>query len=224
MKIEMGESLFYSWLRHVKNCQIVQTNWKTSSKWTLQNENKLKEIKLKSEGYFNKKYNYQIYKGTKTLSQLLQQAECDIIGISIDNKGNSEIWAIDVAFHESGLNYNGKNTTVQKVINKCIRTAMCIIGYLNKKNGTIIFASPKINNSIMKELAPCIDELQKLMHELGYEFKFELIANGDFQEKIIIPMLKESDEVADTSELFLRSYQMIKMFENTTNKNNLYKN
>lgn len=96
--------------------------------------------------------------------------------------------------------------------------------YLNKKNGTIIFASPKINNSIMKELATCIDELQKIMHELGYEFKFELIANGDFQEKIIIPMLKESDEVADTSELFLRSYQMIKMFENTTNKNNLYKN
>ena len=28
MKIEMGESLFYSWLRHVKDCQIVQTNWK----------------------------------------------------------------------------------------------------------------------------------------------------------------------------------------------------
>ena len=30
MKIEMGESLFYSWLRHVKECQIVQTNWKVS--------------------------------------------------------------------------------------------------------------------------------------------------------------------------------------------------
>lgn len=27
MKIEMGESLFYSWLRHVKECQIVQTSW-----------------------------------------------------------------------------------------------------------------------------------------------------------------------------------------------------
>lgn len=31
MKIEMGESLFYSWLRHVKECQIVQTNWKVSA-------------------------------------------------------------------------------------------------------------------------------------------------------------------------------------------------
>ena len=33
MKLEMGESLFYSWLRHVKGCQIVQTNWKISSSW-----------------------------------------------------------------------------------------------------------------------------------------------------------------------------------------------
>ena len=44
MKIEMGESLFYSWLRHVKECQIVQTNWKTSSQWALQHEDKLEEM------------------------------------------------------------------------------------------------------------------------------------------------------------------------------------
>jgi len=38
MKIEMGESLFYSWLRHAKECQIVQTNWTTSGKWELYHE------------------------------------------------------------------------------------------------------------------------------------------------------------------------------------------
>ena len=37
MKIEMGESLLYSWLRHVKECQIVQTNWKVSTKQELKN-------------------------------------------------------------------------------------------------------------------------------------------------------------------------------------------
>ncbi len=30
MKIEVGESLCYSYLRHVKQCPIVQTNWKAS--------------------------------------------------------------------------------------------------------------------------------------------------------------------------------------------------
>ena len=44
MKIEMGESLFYSWLRHVKECQIVQTNWKVSPQWVLQNEDELQRL------------------------------------------------------------------------------------------------------------------------------------------------------------------------------------
>ena len=46
MKIEMGESLFYSWLRHVKECQIVQTNWKTSPQWTIIHEEKLEEVRI----------------------------------------------------------------------------------------------------------------------------------------------------------------------------------
>ena len=33
MKIDIGESLVYSYLRHVKNCTIVQTNWKPSGNW-----------------------------------------------------------------------------------------------------------------------------------------------------------------------------------------------
>ena len=44
MKIEMGESLFYSWLRHVKECQLVQTNWKVSPKWTLRHEEELERL------------------------------------------------------------------------------------------------------------------------------------------------------------------------------------
>lgn len=31
MKIEIGESLILSWLKHVNNCQIVQLNWKPST-------------------------------------------------------------------------------------------------------------------------------------------------------------------------------------------------
>ena len=30
MKIEIGESLCYSYLRHVKRCWLVQSNWKVS--------------------------------------------------------------------------------------------------------------------------------------------------------------------------------------------------
>ena len=33
MKIEIGESVCYSFLRHVKQCWLVQTNWKVSESW-----------------------------------------------------------------------------------------------------------------------------------------------------------------------------------------------
>ena len=32
MKLEVGESLSLSWLRHVRGCQVVQLNWKISPK------------------------------------------------------------------------------------------------------------------------------------------------------------------------------------------------
>ena len=45
MKIEMGESLFYSWLRHIKGCQVVQTNWKASPQWPLGYREELEAVK-----------------------------------------------------------------------------------------------------------------------------------------------------------------------------------
>lgn len=211
MKIEMGESLFYSWLRHVKECQIVQTNWKVSPQWNLQNEEDIKVLKRKVDDHFSTKYKYDIFKKNASLSQILQQGECDVIGISIQN-GESNLYAVDVAFHENGLQYGSREVTVMKVIAKTVRTAMCLWGYMDCKNAEIIFASPKINPAIMNDIEPCIEDLNNIFDELGYEFKARIIANEDFNEDILQPILIVSDGVADTSELFVRSYQMYKMF------------
>ncbi len=212
MKIEMGESLFYSWLRHVKECQIVQTNWTTSSQWQLNNEERLEEIMSLTDKFFSEKYGYSIYKKTSSLSQLLQQAECDAIGIEVQG-GDNKIYAVDVAFHEAGVNYGGREATIKKIIAKSLRTAMCIFGYLGAQEAEIIFASPKINKSILDGVSPCLADMQKIMDALGFHFTFRLIANDDFRDKVLLPILKASNGVADTNELFIRGYQMMQMFE-----------
>jgi hypothetical protein len=51
----------------------------------------------KTEERFQQKYNYKIYKQTSSLSQLLQQAECDAIGIDY-REGEMKVYAVDVAF------------------------------------------------------------------------------------------------------------------------------
>jgi hypothetical protein len=144
MKIEIGESLFLSWLRHVKGCQLVQTNWKSASEWDRMHDEEIQNLMDKSSKYFMEKYSYEIYKGTTSLDQLISQAEIDVVGISF-SEGQQELYAIDVAFHEAGLNYRSKDETVIRVIKKILRTAMCIYGYFGFKKGSIIFAAPKIN-------------------------------------------------------------------------------
>ena len=216
MKIEMGESLFYSWLRHVKECQIVQTNWKTSPEWTLLHEDELKEIMSVTDTYFSEKYGYNIYKQIRSLSQLLQQAECDVIGICMQNQ-KPEIHAVDVAFHGSGLQYGDRRTTIMKIIEKSIRTAMCIYGYLDAKEAEIIFASPKIGKQLQKDLSPCLEDAQIVLENLGFHFSFRLIGNENFYRSILNPLLLRSDGIADTNELFMRSYQMLELFDSYQN-------
>lgn len=210
MKIEMGESLFNSWLRHVKECQVVQLNWKPSPSWQLQDEGSLKRFMEVTDKHYQDKYGYSIYKNN-SLSQLLIQAEADAVGICISDEG-MEIHAIDVAFHESGLNFGGRQETVIRVIKKLIRTALCIVGYIGVARGEIIFASPKIRNAIAGDLELCVAGLNTLFVENGYGFTARVIANDDFNDLVLKPILIASDGVSDTSELFMRGYQLIKMF------------
>lgn len=210
MKIEMGESLFYSWLRHVKECQVVQTNWKPSPSWQLQNEEELKRFMDTTSTHFQNKYGYGVYKNN-SLSQLLTQAEVDTLGISMSDNG-TELYAIDVAFHESGLNYGDRQETVTRVIKKFMRTAMCLIAYFGVTKGEIIFASPKIHNAIINDLEPCAADLNTLFLENNYNFTVRVIANEDFNKLVLKPILIASDGVSDTSELFMRGYQLVNMF------------
>ncbi|WP_321347083.1 hypothetical protein [uncultured Draconibacterium sp.] len=211
MKIEIGESLLLSWLRHAKSCQLVQTNWKPSvSSWKFENEENIQNFMDDSKQFFIDRHNLQIYKAN-SLEQLIQQAEIDVLGISYA-EGEQKFYAIDVAFHEAGLNYGSKEITTARVIKKCLRTAMCINGYFGHKEGEIIFASPKIYNNIMELLQPCVEDAMTILRRHGFNFRVRVIANDDFRIKILNPVLSSASFVADTSELFMRSIQMYNLF------------
>ncbi len=213
MKIEIGESLILSWLRHIKECQIVQTNWKASSKWELKNRDVLQDLMERSSALFQSKYGYDLYKGNSGLMQVITQAEIDAMGISFDSD-TIKIYGIDVAFHEAGLNYGTKEETVTRVIKKCIRTAMCLYGYYGFNTGSIIFASPKVNPSVLDAINECTSDIMSVLHEVGLDFEIRIIANDSFSEQVLQPVLNVLDDVADTSELFMRSLQMYNLFSN----------
>lgn len=213
MKIEVGESLFYSWLRHVKDCTIVQTNWKTSPQWILQKEDMLQVLYDAFSDAFTAAFGEEasVFNQTTSLAQFLRQAECDVLGVNLQNE-TPEYYAVEVAFHEGGLNYQGKQATALKVAAKCIRTALCLMGYMNTQKAEIIFASPKIIPSVQEALKPCIELVNQVFKQNKLGFHVRLICNSDFQTMVLDPILLLSGNVADTSELFLRSYQMYSLF------------
>jgi hypothetical protein len=211
MKIEIGESLAYTWLRHVCKCQIVQTNWKVSPTWDSLNRARAFEFMELCNNVFHGIFNLYIFKQNANYSQVLGQGECDALGIKKTETGFI-YYGLDVAFHTNGLGYGNYVESAAKVIEKCVRTAMCLHNYMGTDAGEIVFISPKIQNGGINILNPAIEKLNQLFAENNYNFNTTIYYGDSFKNEIIQPSLNVIDDVNDTSELFLRSAQMLNLF------------
>ena len=97
MKIEMLESLGYSFLRHVQGCWIVQTNWKASTKGLSD------ESWQRLEAQFDEmrdRFGATVFKGTRNARQLIKQAEIDVIGMTTGSNGHVHV--LDAASMKMG--------------------------------------------------------------------------------------------------------------------------
>lgn len=228
MKIEIGESMLLSWLRHAKNCQTVQMNWKVSPLWDIYNEDKIdlvmKEVNEKFQNQVEDKiknnlkgHQINIFKQNSGYDQVLKQGEIDLVGVDSKGVNLGNIYVVDVAFHEKGLGYGkNKGENISKVLGKMIRSALILYGFFNVTKGTVIFASPKIHKGVYEPLQISINELNAFFNNLSYidkfNFEFKLYANDSFKENILGIVDGFSSAVSDTSELYLRSVQMKNIF------------
>lgn len=212
MKIEIGESLFYSWLRHIKNCRIVQTNWKTSSSWKIYHEEELEKLYNAALIEFS---DCLIKKDKIPLGQFLKQAEIDVIGKS----ENNEFYVIDVAFHKNTCNYSGNgNSNEKNITKKLIRAAFCLYGYFDTKKGFIIFATPKFGKTSLDRTQQCITKVKEFFSNNGFKFNVECICNEDFNSKVVIPVTEKCNDNSDTAELFMRAYDLCTLTSNVKRK------
>ena len=199
MKIEMLESLGYSYLRHVKQCWLVQANWKASKHWPkLMGDIELEAMFLAMKHRFDP--DGKVFKQTKNAAQFLQQGEIDVLGV--DQEGN--VYAVETAFHQAGLNYFGETRT--RVLKKLLRTVMIRRAYHpTQTQFHICFASPKVHRGSQKPLEAVFADLQAEYPEI----EWDLLTNEDFTERVMGPTLEKASEVADDSELFMRAKKLL---------------
>jgi hypothetical protein len=149
-------------------------------------------------------------------AQFVLQAEIDVLGVRFPHDPTTaQAIAVDSAFHDGGLNYGSADETVGWVLKKLLRAALAVEGYLNVREATMVFATPKAAEPIRAAIERHLADLEAALADrasAGPHLRFRLIANKDFADEIVQPVDMAGD-VADTSELFLRAQQLMALCE-----------
>jgi hypothetical protein len=213
MKLEIGESVILSWLRHVRGCVAVQMHWKPSPTWPLERRAALAERWSAIRSWSEQIEGPPIFKGGD-FDQVIRQAEIDLVGIRLAG-GNGMAIAVESAFHENGLQYGGVQETVGRVLKKLIRAAFALEAYVEVGEAEVIFATPRMQRAVEEDLDRHLPALEAALAEGAGtalpSVRFRIIANQDYADQILQPVLDHSESVADTSELFLRARQLMRV-------------
>ncbi len=200
MKIEMGESLAFSYLKHVEGCRIVQTNWKRSGLWSLTEDDKKEGLML-----FEKIQKDPFFKGIfgeNSFEQLLRQAELDVLGIDTDENA---VYGVEFAFHTKGLNYADNLTNVLK---KLARTVILFKTYFKDFDAyKVIFVTPKARKEDTITITKAVELLKALLDD--DMFVVEFVANEEFHSKILQVLVHQTIDEHDGNELFLRAVKLL---------------
>ena len=208
MKIEIGESLMLSYLKHIKKCIFYQTNWKVSSNWSI-DENTFDNVLFIYNNIIKNQKFSDIFKSE--LNQLIKQSEIDVIGMDSNNK----IYTADIAFHENGLNYGSKIETKNRVFKKLLRSYLTLLAYFPDKNYELIFASPKVHNATEVIINDYFSVLNNNFSKETVTFRY--MSNDVFRDEIVIPTIEKTKNDSDTNELFLRAVKLSNLFEMISN-------
>jgi len=205
MKIEIAENLIYCYLKHVEGCRIVQTNWKTSTKWkvTELDDRQARDLfeKVKESPTFT-----DIFKNN-SFNQLIKQAEIDVLGLNTTEKS---VYGIDVAFHSAGLNYGNPVETASRIMKKIFRTIFVMQSYFSDFDKfSSLFITPRVNLSTKALIDPLIAEAKALINNDFITIEF--IANDDFYSTFVDPITGDLVDDNDTMELFARALKLMQL-------------
>ena len=95
MKIEIGEFLILSWLRHVHGCVVTQMNWSPSPAWTVTRERELRAA-FEAVRRFSDDTIGRSSLGKVDFGSFVRHARVDVLGLRLDrDSGGTDAIAVD---------------------------------------------------------------------------------------------------------------------------------
>jgi hypothetical protein len=205
MKIEIGEFLILSWLRHVRGCVVTQMNWSPSPAWAIARERELRATFEAVRRFSDDPIGSSSFEQVD-FATFVRHASVDVLGLRLDHHvGGIEAIAVDSAINDTQLPHGGAEETIVRLIQRMTRAGFALAAYLAPRQTSVVFATPWLATAVRQEVQRHLSLLEARLAEhrdlAVSRLRFRVIADGDFADEIVQPVLEHVDAVADTSEL-----------------------
>ncbi|MTI69244.1 MAG: hypothetical protein FH751_03170 [Firmicutes bacterium] len=221
MDIEVSKSLLVEWLKEIKQCNLINKDFKVSTEMSSYYDSIAEIIYSKIVNEFEelgvthlKDYNY---------NKLIEKKETDIVGmeISVDKVENK--YFLDCHFN------NEKEVTATKVLESMLSSVLIIYSKFGSHKGNIIFATPNLKE--VDKVIKGINIIKNIVNDYlpNNGFKLKIFANEKFDKLILQKVIEKNKELSDI-EIALESSRLVTVYKNNkqdtiikTNDNNTRK-
>ena len=203
MKIEIGEFLILSWLRHVHGCVVTQMNWSPSPAWTVARERELRAAFEAVRRFSDDTIGGSSF-GKVDFGSFVRHARIDVLGLRLDrDSGGTDAIAVDSAINDTELPHGNAEETIVRLIQRMTRAGFALAAYLNPRQASVVFATPwlakTVRQEVQRHLALLETRLAEQRDQAISRLRFRVIADADFADEIVQPVLQHVDAVADSS-------------------------
>ncbi|CAI3642799.1 Conserved hypothetical protein [Clostridium neonatale] len=218
----LKESLVFSYLKHIKKCKIIQTNWVPKTKDWDEEYDKAKELIRISKNYFKNKYRINIFKNISLDDDIIKlYNNIDAFGITFNKDYTQDIYGVMCELNES---YNEVN--IENVLEKIFIISTYLVSYFNRINGNIIIMCSKLNDKNIREIGTYYFDIKEIFRQVNLSFEVSILINEKFQEEVISKLEKVCLDIDETEEeIYLKSLKLQKQLNyknNDIEENNEY--
>ena len=138
MKIEIGEFLILSWLRHVRGCIVTQMNWSPSPAWTIARERELRATFDAVRKFADDTIGRSSF-AKVDFGSFVRQARIDVLGLRLDHHaGGIEAIAVDSAINDTELPHGNAEETIVRLIQRMTRAGFALAAYLAPRQASAL--------------------------------------------------------------------------------------
>jgi hypothetical protein len=202
MKIEIGEFLILSWLRHVRGCVVTQMNWSASPAWAVAHGPELRATFEAVRRFAADTIGRSSF-GQVDFESFVRHASIDVLGLRVDRDGGgTEAIAVDSAINDTELPHGNAEETIVRLIQRMTRAGFALAAFMELRQATVVFATPWLATAVRQEVQRHLALIElRLAEQHGPgmpHLRFRVIADGDFADEIVQPVMEHVGAVADT--------------------------